>query len=178
MKRPIFCAALILATIALAGCRNGQEAEPEPEIALSKIRITGIPNDVAILMAALDGSEPKSRGLAAAAGIVVSKDGESTYTVSAITDGTAVAPLHYGADAMLFLFALMGFPPPIGMAPPVAVPDVTTAVVSGRGDVVVNHSGGLDTLMSAETGTRVWRNIRFADSTANRILTLDWNAGE
>jgi len=177
MKRRILCTTLILAVIGFAGCRNGQEPQSEPEITLSAVRITGIPGGVEILMPVLDGSTPRSRGLAAVGGTVIAKGGEF-YTVSEINDGTAVTQLYYGADVMLFLFALLGFPPPVGMEPPIAVPYVTSAIVSGRGDVIVNYSSRLDTLISTETGTRVWRNIRFEDFTEGRTLTLDWGAAD
>jgi len=178
MKKRILYVALIFAAIVLAGCRNDSDPPPyEPAITLSQVRITGVPGGAAILTVVLDDSTPKSRGLAAMDGTVVGEDGES-YAVAEIGQGTALTPLYYGADIMHFLFALLGHDFPIGMEPPIAVPDVTSAVVSGRGDVTVNYSGSLATLLAADTGTRVWRNIRFADFTADRVLTLDWNAGE
>jgi len=173
MKSRILCAALVIAAVGLSGCRNDPDLSYEPGITLSQITITGIPNEAAILMVFLDDSTPKSRGLAAVGGTLAGEGGGS-YVVSEIADGTAVTPLYYGADILGFLLALL----PTGMEAPIAVPNVTSAVVSGRGDVIVNYSGSLDVLLSADTGTRVWRNIRFGDFTANRILTLDWNAGE
>ena len=175
MKRRILCAMIIFVAIGLAGCRNGREPQREPEITLSAVRITGIPDSVGILMTILDGGTPRSRGLAAVGGTIASEDGEY-YAVSEIRDGTAVTPLYYGADIMFFLLAVLDFPPPVGMEPPIAVPSVINTVVSGRGDVVIYYSSGLDTLMSAEGGTMVWRNIRFEDFTENRTLVLDWGA--
>jgi len=177
MKRRILCTTLILAVIGFAGCRNGQEPQSEREITLSAVRITGIPGGVEILMPVLDGSRPRSRGLAALGGTVIAEGGEY-YAVSEIRDGTAVTPLYYGADIMFFLLAVLGFPPPLGMEPPIAVPNLTNAIVSGRGDVAVNYSSRLDMLMSTEVGTRTWRNIRFEDFTEGRTLTLDWGAAE
>jgi len=178
MKSRILCSVLIIAAIGLAGCRNDPNPPYEPTITLSQIRITGIPDEAAILMVVLDGSTPRSRGLVAVNGVLVGDDGDS-YAVAGIgSDGTALTPLYYGADIMYFLLALLGYEPPIGMSPPIAVPNVTSAAVSGRGDVAVYYSGSMDTLLVADTRVRVWRNIRFADFTVDRILTLDWNAGE
>jgi len=176
-KRALFCAALIPAALALAACGDGREPPLEQETTISAIRITGIPDGVGILTAVLDDSRPRSRGLAAVGGAVFDPDG-NPYAVSEIADGEATSPLYYGADIMLFLFALLGAPPSWGMEPPIAVPCVTSAVVRGRGDVAVYYSVGLDTLLSAGAGSRVWSNVFFLDFTENRVLTLDWNAAD
>jgi|GEM_PF-1844688 len=177
MKKRVLFAALAMAAVGLAGCRNAQDPGPRPETetAVSHVRITGIPEGARIAMVAIDCASPKSRGLASDSGGLYGKDG-ARYDVSEIADGEATSPLYYGADAMLFLFALLGYPPPIGMAPPIAVPGAIISMVPESGDVTAAYSPGLGTLLSAETGTRTWKNVRFADSVEGRVLTLDWNA--
>ena len=173
-KRFAVFTTVLAATVCFAGCDTQTSTETEkPEVVVSRIVITGIPGSVGILTVVLDPeyTKPAVRGLAAAGGKVTDTAGID-YEVPEITTGTADMTLHYGADLMGFLLALVGFPP--GAVP--QMPDVTTAVLIGTGDITVNYSGDLTSMISAAK-TRKWYNISFAGIVKNRTLTLDWKDG-
>jgi hypothetical protein len=157
----------LLTMVALTGCKD----DPGPgETKTSRIKFTGIPNDVVFIMVTASTDDAGASGAAVQGGYfdAAKAQQDSTYTLKyqgdAIASNEANVGLYDSGEATAWLMAAQ-----LGTSP---VPSLTSKTISGTGNVLVVYSNGAS--LDPNTMSRwVFSSVSFNAET----ITLNWAAG-